>query len=310
MFDDRTFVQRSPRSLESLIRTAAERMEMAGLHFGHGTDNALDEACWMAASVFGLPLDFDHAAVRRMATNEERQRFETLLADRIQTRRPLAYLIGQAWFAGLPFTVNESVLVPRSPLAETIMEGFAPWVAPERLGRVADIGTGSGCLAVATAVHCPGVSVDAVDVSLDALALAARNARQHGVEDRVEVIESDLMDKLRERRYDVILANPPYVPSASMRQLPPEYRWEPRLGLEAGDDGLDLVRRLLDSAPEHLAPDGVLICEVGEAAEAAGRLLEERGIEMTWLEFQHGGEGVFLVDRSRLNAARPFDDSA
>jgi ribosomal protein L3 glutamine methyltransferase len=297
-----SFAQRDPKTLEALIRQAAARMDAAGLFFGHGTDNALDEACWMASSVFGLPPDFDDAAVARTATEDERQRFETLLADRIQTRRPLAYLLGQAWFAGLPFTVNENVLVPRSPLAELIVEGFAPWVEPERLERVVDVGTGSGCLAVATAYYWPDVKVDAVDISPDALALARRNAERHGVADRVEVIESDLLDALEGRRYDVILANPPYVPTASMETLPREYRWEPRLGLEAGEDGLDLVRRLLDTAADHLEDDGVMIVEVGEAAEALEQLLLERGIEFTWLAFEHGGDGVALIEREALAA--------
>ena len=294
------FAHLAPTTIEALIRAAAERMESAGLHFGHGTANALDEACWMASSVFGLPLDFDDSALSRAATAEERQRFEALLDDRIHTRQPLAYLLGQAWFAGLAFTVNENVLVPRSPLAELIVEGFAPWVDPGRLARVVDVGTGSGCLAIATAVYWPDVTVDAVDISPEALLLAQRNAEYHGVADRVEVIQSDLLDALEGRRYDVILANPPYVPTASMAELPAEYRWEPALGLEAGEDGLDLVRRLLDTAADHLEEDGVLIVEVGEAAEALEQLLLDRGIEFTWLEFEHGGDGVALIERGAL----------
>lgn len=288
------------KTLEFLIRTAADRMESAGLHFGHGTDNAIDEACWMASSVFGLPPDFDETVLSRVATAEERERFETLLDDRIETRQPLAYLLGQAWFAGLAFTVNETVLVPRSPLAELILEGFTPWVDPASVRRVVDVGTGSGCLGVATAVYLPQAHVDAVDISLEALALARRNADRHGVGDRVEVIESDLLDALEERRYDVILANPPYVPTASMDGLPAEHRWEPALGLEAGEDGLDLVRRLLETAADHLEEDGVVILEVGEAAEALESLLFDRGIEFTWLEFEHGGDGVALIEREAL----------
>ena len=276
-------------------------MESAGLFFGHGTDNALDEACWMASSVFGLPPDFGDSAISRFATPEEMRRFETLLGDRIQTRQPLAYLLGQAWFAGLPFTVNEHVLVPRSPLAELILGGFAPWVEPQRLRRVVDVGTGSGCLAIATAHYWPQVTVDAVDISPEALALAQRNAERHAVADRVDVIRSDLLDALDGRRYDVILANPPYVPTASMAELPTEYRWEPALGLEAGKDGLDLVRRLVDSASDHLEDNGVMIVEVGEAAEALEQLLLGRGIEFTWLEFECGGDGVALIERDALS---------
>lgn len=298
------FAQRDPKSIETLIRDAAARMESAGLFFGHGTDNALDEACWMASSVFGLAPDFDEAAAARAASAQEQERFEALLADRIATRRPLAYLLGEAWFAGLAFAVDENVLVPRSPLAELIVEGFAPWIAPGRFRRAVDVGTGSGCLAIATAVYWPEVKVDAVDISPGALALARRNAERHAVADRVEVIESDLLEALEGRRYDVILANPPYVPTASMAELPDEYRWEPALGLEAGEDGLDLVRRLLDTASAHLENDGVLIVEVGEAADGLERLLLERRIEFTWLEFEHGGDGVALIEAQALGGGR------
>lgn len=293
----------SPMPLESLIRQAAANMESAGLFFGHGTDNAIDEACWAASYVFGLPPDFGDEALAGEVSDADRARFEALVAERIQTRKPLAYLIGQAWFAGLAFEVDENVLVPRSPLAELIVEGFAPWIEPGRLRRVVDVGTGSGCLAIATAVYWPEVKVDAVDISPEALALARRNAERHDVADRVEAIESDLLDALDGRRYDVILANPPYVPTASMAELPEEYRWEPALGLEAGEDGLDLVRRLLDTAAEHLEAHGVMIIEVGEAAEALETLLVERGIEFTWLEFEHGGDGVALIERGALRLA-------
>jgi len=287
-------------SIESLIRQAAARMESAGLHFGHGTDNALDEACWAASHAFGLPPNFGKADLAGEYSDQQRTRFEALIEQRIATRKPLAYLIGEAWFAGLAFEVNEHVLVPRSPLAELIVEGFAPWKEPERVRHVLDVGTGSGCIGIATAVYWPGVKVDAVDISPEALALARNNAERHGVAGRVAVIESDLLDALVGQRYDVILANPPYVPTASMAELPEEYRWEPALGLEAGEDGLDLVRRLLDDAAAHLEPDGILIVEVGEAAEALEHLLDERRIEFTWLEFAHGGEGVALIEVSVL----------
>ncbi|WP_376694359.1 50S ribosomal protein L3 N(5)-glutamine methyltransferase [Wenzhouxiangella sp. EGI_FJ10409] len=287
-------------SLEPLIRQAAANMEAAGLFFGHGTDNALDEACWAASHAFGLPPDFGDEDLLKQVTDDERARFDALIAERIATRKPLAYLIGEAWFAGLPFEVDENVLVPRSPLAELIVEGFAPWVEPARVRRVLDVGTGSGCLAIATALQLPDAMVDAVDISPEALALARRNARRQDVSDRVEVIESDLLDAVQGRRYDVLLANPPYVPTASMAELPAEYRWEPALGLEAGEDGLDLVRRLLDTAAGHLEADGVLILEVGEAAESLESLLLERGIEFTWLEFEHGGDGVALIEASQL----------
>ena len=282
--------------LLDLINRSAAEMDAAGLHFGHGTDNAFDEACWMASAVLGLPPDFDESVFERDVMPAEENRFRDLVAERIATRKPLAYLLGEAWFCGLNFEVNEHVLVPRSPLAELIVEGFAPWMEPGRLRRVVDVGTGSGCLAIAVAKYWPEVKVDAVDISAEALELARRNVNRHDVADRVKCIESDLLTGVAGRRYNVILANPPYVPTASMDDLPEEYHHEPRMGLEAGEDGLDLVGRLLDQAPDHLEPGGILICEVGEAAEAADRMLAERRIEATWLDFEHGGEGVFLVD--------------
>lgn len=285
-------------TLEEMVRQAAGEMEAAGLFFGHGTDNAFDEACWMASAVLGLPPDFDASEFARSVDAAGRHRFRNLLDERIGTRKPLAYLLGSAWFAGLEFEVNEHVLVPRSSLAETIAEGFSPWIDPDRLRRMVDVGTGSGCLAIAAAKYWPALEVDAVDISPEALELARSNAQRHGVAGRVNLIESDLLTGLGERRYDVILANPPYVPSASMDNLPEEYRWEPVMGLEAGEDGLDLVRRLLDTAADHLEPDGILVCEVGEAAEALDELLADR--EVTWLEFEHGGDGVFLIEGDRL----------
>lgn len=282
--------------LEVLVRSAAERMESAGLHFGHGTDNALDEACWLASHVLELPPDFGPEAFSRPVPEAARQRFEALLEARVQTRKPLAYLLGEAWFAGLKFRVSDDVLVPRSPLAELIVEGFEPWLEDRHLHRAVDVGTGSGCLAIALAHHHPRLRVDAVDVSEAALALAAENARRHGVDDRVRLIRSDLLSGLLDQRYDLILANPPYVPESSMARLPREYRWEPALGLVAGADGLDLVRRLVVQAAECLTAHGILVCEVGEAAPALDEWLSDEPV--TWLEFAHGGEGVFLLDQS------------
>lgn len=289
-------------TLETFIRHAAEQMDAAGLHFGHGTDNALDEACWLASAALGLNPGFGPEAYALLLDNEQQARAERLLRERINARKPLAYLLGEAWLAGLSFEVNESVLVPRSPLAELIIDGFEPWLPDQQLGRAVDIGTGSGCLAVALAVHRPGVDVDALDISAKALELARRNAERHGVSDRVRCLESDLLSAVAGQRYDLILANPPYVPEASMQNLPPEYLHEPRLGLVAGADGLDLVRRLLIDAPAHMSEHGILICEVGEAAEALESLIGEH-CELVWIEFAHGGDGVFLLDKPACQAA-------
>ncbi|MFU8833020.1 MAG: 50S ribosomal protein L3 N(5)-glutamine methyltransferase [Wenzhouxiangella sp.] len=283
-------------TLEQLIRHAAANMEAADLFFAHGTDNALDEACWLASAALQMAPDFDPGELGRELSVDEQQAITALLERRIESRKPLAYLLGEAWLAGLKFEVNEDVLVPRSPLAELIVDGFEPWLAPQDLHSAVDVGTGSGCLAIALARHWPEVRVDALDVSKAALALADRNTRAHAVDDRVECIHSDLLDAVPGRQYDLILANPPYVPTASMNELPAEFGHEPVLGLEAGEDGLDLVRRLLVSAPDHLTEHGILVCEVGEAAANLEALLGGE-VELVWLEFAHGGDGVFLLDR-------------
>jgi ribosomal protein L3 glutamine methyltransferase len=285
-----------PGSIGQWALAAADAMEQAGLCFGHGTSTAIDEAAWMVSHVLGLAPDFDDAEFERPLSAEHRARLDALLQDRITTRKPLAYLIGEAWFAGLAFHVDESTLVPRSPLAEIAVGGLLPWLDFQRPLLVLDVGTGSGCIAIALAHHWPALAVDAADVSPAALALARRNVQRHGVAERVRLIESDVYDGLADVRYDLILSNPPYVPRASMDSLPEEYRHEPALGLEAGDDGLDIFRRLLAGAPEHLTPTGLLLVELGEAAEAADALLE--GIDAVWLDFEHGGEGVVLLDRA------------
>lgn len=294
-------------TLEDYIRLAARRMDAAGLFFGHGTDNAIDEACWLASAALGLPPDFGADVFERPLSAEDQASIERLLVQRIETRQPLAYLLGRAWLAGLEFEVNADVLVPRSPIAELILDGFEPWLSREQLQRAVDVGTGSGCLAIALASHWPGVEVDAVDISEAALALARRNVSRHALDGRVHCHQSDLLSGLSGPPYDLILANPPYVPTASMADLPAEFTHEPRLGLEAGADGLDLVRRLLVQAPMHLSAHGILICEVGEAAEALDALLGDH-LDLVWLEFEHGGDGVFLLDKAAcVQAARLLD---
>lgn len=303
----------SDNDLAALVRAGAERMDAAGLHFGHGTDNALDEACWMAAHVLGLAPDFPSGTFDQPVAEQDEERFRRLLDERIATRKPLAYLIGEAWFAGLRFRVDESVLVPRSPLAELIVGGFEPWLGEEQLKRAVDVGTGSGCIAIALAHYHPGLCVDAVEISPSALAVADLNVGEYRLQDRIHLHQSDLLTALAGRRYDLIVANPPYVPQASMAGLPAEYAWEPSLGLVAGADGLDLVRRLIVQAADCLEPHGVLICEVGEAAEALDAWLADQPV--TWLAFAHGGDGVFLLDhdtcrRIAEQASRPRGDEA
>jgi ribosomal protein L3 glutamine methyltransferase len=220
----------------------------------------------------------------------------------------LAYLVGEAWFAGLPFACDARALVPRSPLAEIIVGGLAPWLDLDRPVRVLDVGTGSGCIACALAYHWPKLTVDAVDISAEAAALARVNVERLGLGERVRVMRSDVFDDLPAEPgdaggYDLIVSNPPYVPDASMQALPAEYRHEPELGLSAGADGLDIVRRLLEGAADRLAPDGWLLIEVGEAQPQTEALLGP--VDAIWLEFEHGGEGVVLLDR---NACRDWKE--
>jgi ribosomal protein L3 glutamine methyltransferase len=224
-----------------------------------------------------------------------------LLDRRCDSRQPLAYLLGTAWFAGLEFEVDPNVLVPRSPVAELILDNYQPWVKPEQVKWVLDLCTGSGCIAIATAACMPGTRVDAADISEAALEIARRNIERHGLSERVTLMQSDLFAAIAPKPYDLIVSNPPYVPADSIGGLPAEYRAEPGLGLASGADGLDAVLQILLDAPRFLGEDGVLICEVGESEERLARALPL--VPFTWLEFAHGGSGVFVVSRKTLEQA-------
>ena len=280
-------------------------MDAEGLYFGHGTANSLDEACWMVSHVMALPPDFPDETFDQPLDETVRTELDALCMSRITTRKPLAYLIGEAWFAGLLLEVNDSALVPRSPLAEVILGNALPWFDFHQARRVLDVGTGSGAIAAAMAHHWPQVVVDAVDISPQALALARANIDRLGLASRVSLHRSDVYDALSAERFDVILANPPYVPVSSMETLPEEYGHEPSLGLVAGESGLDVTIRLVTEASAHLAPGGVLICGVGEAAESFDAWAMARRLEIVWLDFEHGGDGVFLVTQDALSTRLP-----
>ena len=251
--------------LAALIAQIERRLRAARLHYGHGTDNARDEAAFLVLRGLGLPFDAD------LAREVDASRIEGLVRTRIEKRIPAAYLLKEAWLDGLPFYIDRRVIVPRSHIAAMLADRLEPWrKVPAR--RVLDLCTGSGCLAVLAARAFPRARVDASDVSTAALAVARRNLQAHKVASRVRLVRSDLFDSLR-GRYDVIVTNPPYVGAAAMRALPAEYRHEPRLALAGGRDGLDLVQRIIVQAPAHLLPGGLLICEVGDRRKALERRL-------------------------------------
>jgi len=285
-------------SIRDFIRWGASRFAEGRLFFGHGTDNALDEALFLVLNSLHLPYDLPADYFSSVLTREERKRVTEMIERRISERKPAAYLTREALFAGLPFYVDERVLVPRSPIAELIKRRFEPWLKPGQVDRVLDLCTGSGCIAIACAYAFPGTEVDAVDISAEALEVAEINVRKHGLVDRVHLVQSDLFDQLGEQRYDLIVSNPPYVSGEELEALPDEYHFEPKVGLHGGESGLDCVQRLLEGAAQHLTESGILIVEVGNSAETLQSLYPY--VPFYWLEFEHGGDGVFLLTAQQV----------
>lgn len=277
------------------VLTFAERsFKAAKLYFGHGTNNAWDEAVAIAVYVLQLPPDVDASVKDRVLSVEEKERLLALIERRIKERKPVPYLSHEAWFAGLKFYVDENVIIPRSPFAELITNHFQPWLSKKPVHRVLDLCTGSGCMAIATAFAFPEAVVDAVDISKPALAVAKKNVTLHGLEKRVNLIESDLF-KACQGDYDIIISNPPYVDAKAMKALPKEYHFEPTLALAAGYDGLDIAKRILQEAPRYLRKGGLLFLEVGDSEAAFRKQYPE--LPVTWLNFERGGHGVFLLRR-------------
>jgi ribosomal protein L3 glutamine methyltransferase len=289
-------------TIRDFIRWGASRMNEANLHFGHGTVDAFDEAAALVLHGLHLPPDLHEGYLQAVLTTSERRTVIKQLERRIRERKPAAYINQQAWFMGLPFYVDERVLVPRSPIAELIENRFAPWHDPETIAHVLDLCTGSGCIGIACAHVFPEAHIDLVDISADALAIARRNVHDHGLEARCELVQSDLFDRLAGRRYDLIVSNPPYVSLTEMRSLPAEYHHEPVVGLAAGEQGLDAVLAILRNAGDYLNDDGILVVEVGATAPALDERFPE--VHLTWLELERGGEGVFLITADQLKSCR------
>ena len=285
-------------TIRDFIRWGASRFNEAKLFYGHGTDNSLDEAVTLVLHALHLNADLPPAYLDARLTEDERKQVITLIQRRIDERIPAAYLTNNAWFAGLPFYIDKRVLVPRSPIAELLEANFQPWIAEERFNRLLDLCTGSGCIGIAAAIHSPWITVDLVDISEDALEIAEQNIKKHQLTDQVNAIHSDLFNALPGERYDIIVSNPPYVSLDEMNSLADEYHAEPRLGLVADDDGLAIVNRILSEAAQHLNPHGILIIEVGSSAETV--LERYPDLPFVWLDFERGGDGVFLLTAEQL----------
>lgn len=302
---DASFFQQT-NTARKLIYWAERELGAADLFYGHGTTNALDEAVYLVFAALGLEYYCADDLLDEPCSHDNAVLATQYVRRRIESRKPAAFITGTAWFAGLRFEVNEHVLIPRSPIGELIEKRFSPWVASDSVSRILDLCTGSGCIAVASALAFPEATVDAVDISPEALAIARRNVAGHGVGERVALFLGDLFEPLGEHRYDLIVSNPPYVPEEEIGDLPMEYHFEPRLGLAAGTNGLAVVERLLRTAGRFLRPGGMLIVEVGDSES---QLLEQYPkVPFTWLAFERGGDGVFMLDASQVQTHFPSND--
>jgi ribosomal protein L3 glutamine methyltransferase len=286
-------------TITDFIRWGASIFKQSNLFYGHGNTTAIDEAAYLVLHTLNLEPDTHSVYFSSRLTDNEKQALFDILFRRAKEKIPAAYLTNESWFAGLSFYVDERVLVPRSPIAELIQKHYKPWVDAENVENILDLCTGSGCIAIANAYYFPHASVDAVDISEDALDVALQNIERHHLVDQVNIIQSDLFNNLQDRKYDIIVSNPPYVDADDLANMPVEFHSEPKIGLEAGDDGLELVIPMLEQASEHLTDGGILIVEVGNSDHA----LQERypDLPFYWLEFENGGQGVFLLTKEQLD---------
>ncbi len=288
-------------TIQDMLRWAATEFNRAGIFYGHGSDNAWDDALQLILPSLNLAMDSHDSVLQARLTRREREMLAELIVMRIEKRIPVAYLTNTAWFAGLEFYVDERTLVPRSPFAELIKSQFAPWVE-EAPKRILDLCTGSACIAIACAYAFPEAEVDAVDISEDALDVAEINIQGHSLEQQVFPIQSDLFSGIEHEKYDLIVSNPPYVDAEDMANLPEEFKHEPELGLACGFDGLDLVRQMLQQASSKLNENGVLFVEVGNSQVHLQEAYPD--VPFTWIEFKAGGHGVFVLTKAQIDAAK------
>lgn len=288
----------SLQTITDYIRWGASLFKRAGLFYGHGNSTAIDESAYLVLYTLDLEPDTHAVYFTSHLTKNEKLAVITILMRRAKEKIPAAYLTNESWFAGLSFYVDERVLVPRSPIAELIQKHYEPWVEVDHVEQILDLCTGSACIAIANAYYFPNALIDAVDISEDALDVALQNIEKHHLVDQVNIVQSDLFSNLQGRTYDIIVSNPPYVDAEDMSALPEEYHSEPEIGLAAGDDGLDLVIPMLEQAAEHLKPAGILIVEVGNSEYALQQKYPD--LPFYWLEFENGGQGIFLLTREQL----------
>lgn len=283
-------------TIEDAIAWATQTLTEGGVYCGHGTDNELDEAAWLVLHAMGLSPVEPIEDSGQILTLEQKNAIEAIIEQRIRTRKPAGYLTNKVWFCGLPFFVDERVLVPRSPIAEMIQREFSPWL-PKPPKRILDLCTGSGCIGIACAYAFPEAQVVAADISEEALAVARVNVEQHKLQDRVTLVQSDLLDGV-EGEFDLMVSNPPYVDAQDMAVLEEEYKQEPVLGLESGEDGLNATRVILAKAKQYLSDDGLLVVEVGNSEEALVHAYPQ--LPFVWQEFEFGGHGVFVLNQVDL----------
>ena len=285
-------------TLGEIFRFAVRRFRAARLTYGHGTTNAHDEAAFLVLEGLGLPIDRLEPYLDLRPTPEECGRLMTLIAARIGLRLPMPYLLGAAYMHGIRFESDRRALIPRSFIGDMLADGVLPIADPSRIRRVLDLCTGSGCLAILAALAFPRARIDAADLSAGALALARKNVANHRLQDRIAIHRGDLFAPLAGKRYDLILSNPPYVDARAMEKLPAEYRHEPRMALAAGEDGLDLVRRILAGAPQHLTKDGALICEIGRGRTPLEAAFPR--LPFLWLDTENSEGEVFWISARDL----------